>query len=77
MRNVRPEIPQRYQEAVEPQLTNDKVAADAYYLQNRSLLLDAKILCLTFFKVFRGEGVAQTGDQCTNADGTDAVRPAA
>ncbi len=35
-----------------------KVEFDAYYLMNRSLLLDLKILFLTFVKVARREGVS-------------------
>ena len=34
-----------------------KVEFDAYYLRNRSFLLDIKILFLTFVKVVRREGV--------------------
>lgn len=34
-----------------------KVEYDVYYLQNRSLFLDLKILLMTFFKVLRSEGV--------------------
>jgi O-antigen biosynthesis protein WbqP len=34
-----------------------KVDFDAYYLHNRSFLLDLKILFLTAYKVFRSEGV--------------------
>ena len=35
----------------------DKVNMDTYYLKNKSLWLDIKILYLTFFKVFKTEGV--------------------
>jgi O-antigen biosynthesis protein WbqP len=35
-----------------------KVEYDEYYLENRSLLLDLKILFATFFKVLRKEGVS-------------------
>jgi O-antigen biosynthesis protein WbqP len=35
----------------------DKVALDVYYLQHQSLLLDMKILVLTFFKVIKRDGV--------------------
>ena len=35
-----------------------KVEYDEYYLQNRSFALDMKILCMTFLKVFRREGVS-------------------
>jgi O-antigen biosynthesis protein WbqP len=34
-----------------------KVEYDVYYLHNRSLLLDLKIMAMTFFKVLRSEGV--------------------
>jgi len=34
-----------------------KVELDAYYLRNRSFLLDIEILFMTFFKVLRCEGV--------------------
>ncbi|RNC68866.1 MAG: sugar transferase [Desulfuromonadales bacterium] len=34
-----------------------KVDLDSYYLENRSFLLDLKILCMTFSKVLRSEGV--------------------
>jgi len=34
-----------------------KVEFDEYYLKNRSLLLDSKILCMTIIKAIRGEGV--------------------
>jgi O-antigen biosynthesis protein WbqP len=34
-----------------------KVDFDAYYLKNRSILLDIKILFMTFFQVFAGKGV--------------------
>ncbi|PIP20525.1 MAG: lipid carrier--UDP-N-acetylgalactosaminyltransferase, partial [Candidatus Omnitrophica bacterium CG23_combo_of_CG06-09_8_20_14_all_40_11] len=35
-----------------------KVEFDEYYLKNRSLLLDAKIILITVFKVVNREGVA-------------------
>ena len=35
----------------------DKVALDLYYLQHRSLLLDLRILLMTFFKVLRRDGI--------------------
>ncbi|MEB0139891.1 MULTISPECIES: sugar transferase [unclassified Undibacterium] len=35
----------------------DKVALDVYYLQHRSLLLDLRILLMTFFKVLRRDGI--------------------
>ena len=34
-----------------------KVEFDAYYLKNRSLILDVKILVMTFFQAFTGKGV--------------------
>lgn len=34
-----------------------KVEYDAHYLRNQSLALDLRILCMTFFKVLRSEGV--------------------
>ncbi len=35
----------------------DKVSLDAYYLQHRSFWLDLQILCMTFFKVIKRDGV--------------------
>ena len=35
-----------------------KVELDAFYLQNRSLIFDMKILLMTLFKVFQSEGVS-------------------
>ena len=35
-----------------------KVELDAFYLQNRSLTFDIKILLMTLFKVFQSEGVS-------------------
>ena len=35
----------------------DKVKMDEYYLKNKSLWLDIKILFMTVFKVFKTEGV--------------------
>ena len=35
----------------------DKVKMDIHYLENKSLWLDVKILCITVFKVFKTEGV--------------------
>lgn len=34
-----------------------KVEFDEYYLQNHSFFLDLKIMCFTFFKVFKADGV--------------------
>jgi lipopolysaccharide/colanic/teichoic acid biosynthesis glycosyltransferase len=39
----------------------EKFALDVWYVDNRSLWLDLKILCRTFSKVFRREGVTQQG----------------
>jgi len=39
----------------------EKFALDIWYVENRSLWLDIRILALTIAKVFRGEGVAQEG----------------
>ena len=36
----------------------DKVKMDEYYLKNKTLLLDMKILYMTIFKVFKTEGVS-------------------
>jgi O-antigen biosynthesis protein WbqP len=36
----------------------DKVKMDEYYLKNKSLWLNIKILFMTFFKVFKSEGVS-------------------
>ncbi|MES2208458.1 MAG: sugar transferase [Pseudomonadota bacterium] len=36
----------------------EKVKLDAYYLRHQSLLFDIKILCLTFIKVLRKDGVS-------------------
>lgn len=48
---------------------SEKVKADEYYLKNRSLILDLKILLLTAIKVLRGEGVMQ-GDDGANISQT-------
>ncbi|MBT5095900.1 MAG: sugar transferase, partial [Halobacteriovoraceae bacterium] len=34
-----------------------KVDLDAYYLENRTVFLDLKIICLTFFKVLGGSDI--------------------
>ena len=34
---------------------------DVWYVDNQSLVLDLKILCLTIRKVLSGEGISQTG----------------
>jgi O-antigen biosynthesis protein WbqP len=36
----------------------DKVKMDEYYLKNKSLWLNIKILCMTVIKVFKTEGVS-------------------
>jgi O-antigen biosynthesis protein WbqP len=41
----------------------DKVKLDEFYLHNQSLLLDLKIVLLTFFKVLRRDGIAQAGQE--------------
>lgn len=35
-----------------------KVELDVFYMQNRSLIFDIKILLMTLFKVFKSEGVS-------------------
>ena len=37
---------------------SEKLKMDVYYLEHRSIILDIKILWLTFLKVFKGEGVS-------------------
>ena len=37
---------------------NKKVELDYYYLQNKSFLLDVKIIFLTFFKVFKKSNIS-------------------
>ena len=39
----------------------DKFRLDVWYVDNRSFWLDIKILLLTVFKVFRSEGISQSG----------------
>lgn len=39
----------------------DKFRLDVWYVDHRSFLLDLKILWLTFFKVFKREGISQQG----------------
>jgi lipopolysaccharide/colanic/teichoic acid biosynthesis glycosyltransferase len=41
---------------------NEKFALDVWYVDNRSLLLDLKILFLTVWKVFRREGISAEGE---------------
>ncbi len=40
---------------------DDRFAMDVWYVDNRSLWLDFKILMQTFTKVFRGDGVSKEG----------------
>ncbi|MDH5507754.1 MAG: sugar transferase, partial [Anaerolineae bacterium] len=40
----------------------DKFALDVWYVDNWSLLLDIKILAITFWKVFKSEGINQPGN---------------
>ena len=40
----------------------EKFRLDVWYVGNRSLLLDLKILWMTFLKVFRREGISQQGE---------------
>jgi len=39
----------------------DKFDMDVWYVDNQSLILDIKILFLTFIKTFKREGITQTG----------------
>lgn len=41
----------------------DKVKLDEFYLHNQSLMLDLKIVLLTFFKVLRRDGIVQAGQE--------------
>jgi lipopolysaccharide/colanic/teichoic acid biosynthesis glycosyltransferase len=41
----------------------DKFKLDVWYVDNRSLWLDSKILALTFLKVFKREGINQPGSE--------------
>jgi sugar transferase EpsL len=40
---------------------DEKFTMDVWYVDNRSLWLDMKIILKTFAKVFKGEGIAQEG----------------
>ncbi|MGG7157918.1 sugar transferase [Clostridium perfringens] len=40
---------------------NEKFELDVYYVENWSLKLDLKIFFLTFYKVFKREGISQDG----------------
>jgi len=41
---------------------DEKLALDVWYVENRTIWLDIKILFLTIFKVIRREGIAHEGD---------------
>ena len=41
---------------------DDKFKLDVWYVNNRTFLLDLRILWLTFYKVIRREGIAHAGD---------------
>lgn len=41
---------------------NEKFELDVWYVDNRTLLLDVKILFLTVYKVFKKEGITHEGD---------------
>lgn len=41
---------------------DEKFRLDVWYVDNRSVFLDAKILCLTFIKVFRRDGISAEGE---------------
>lgn len=45
----------------------DKVEFDRQYLENRSVVLDIRIVLMTLFKVFKSEGVVE-GRKATNED---------
>lgn len=45
----------------------DKVEFDRQYLENRSVILDIKIVFMTLFKVFKKEGIVE-GKMATNED---------
>ncbi|MCI5125289.1 MAG: sugar transferase, partial [Candidatus Electrothrix sp. AR5] len=50
----------------------DKFKLDIWYVDNRSLWLDVKILWMTFLKVFRREGISQEGQSTMSKfTGTD------
>jgi sugar transferase EpsL len=44
---------------------SEKLALDVWYVENRSLMLDLKILWLTVAKVLRAEGISQAGQATT------------
>jgi sugar transferase EpsL len=41
----------------------ERFRLDVWYVQNRTLILDIKILCLTAIRVFKSEGVSQAGHE--------------
>jgi sugar transferase EpsL len=43
----------------------EKFKLDVWYVDNHSLLLDIKILFLTFVKVYKRDGISQTGEATT------------
>jgi sugar transferase EpsL len=45
----------------------EKFKLDIWYVDNRSLWLDVKIICLTIFKVFKREGIRQEGQATMEA----------
>jgi lipopolysaccharide/colanic/teichoic acid biosynthesis glycosyltransferase len=46
---------------------DEKFAFDVWYVDNRNLLLDLRILCTTFLRVARREGIAQPGHATAEA----------
>jgi lipopolysaccharide/colanic/teichoic acid biosynthesis glycosyltransferase len=46
---------------------NQKFELDIYYVDNLSFTLDIKILCLTIVKVFKREGISQSGEATMKA----------
>lgn len=43
----------------------EKFELDVWYVENQSFFLDVKIICLTFVKVIRSEGIQQPGHATT------------
>jgi len=41
---------------------DDKFRFDVWYVDNRSLLLDIKIICITIWKILKQEGISQQGE---------------
>ena len=54
-----------------------KIEYDKYYLQNKSLMFDLRILCLTFFKVVRRDGFAQADVESRKSDNASDTKNAA